>query len=190
MRPCCPARLHAGRGLSGGSVSGDVGPLATLEVTGDEAAPVAPVPPLRKPRDLRGAEVTERRRLTFGMGTGMGGGLGGGMGPGGMTFTIDGRPFDPDRVDQAVSLGAVEEWTIANTSPMDHPMHLHVWPMQIVAEGGRQLDDVRWQDVVNIPAGGEVTVRVAFDDFGGRTVYHCHILDHEDNGMMGMSEAG
>ncbi|WP_240619308.1 multicopper oxidase domain-containing protein [Blastococcus sp. TF02-8] len=151
---------------------------------------MAPVPPLRKPRDLRGAEVTERRRLTFGMGTGMGGGLGGGMGPGGMTFTIDGRPFDPDRVDQAVSLGAVEEWTIANTSPMDHPMHLHVWPMQIVAEGGRQLDDVRWQDVVNIPAGGEVTVRVAFDDFGGRTVYHCHILDHEDNGMMGMSEAG
>ena len=37
---------------------------------------------------------------------------------------------------------------------------------------------------------GEVTVRVAFDDFGGRTVYHCHILDHEDNGMMGIVEAG
>jgi FtsP/CotA-like multicopper oxidase with cupredoxin domain len=120
----------------------------------------------------------------------MGGGMGGGMGPGGMTFTIDGREFDPDRVDQTVSVGTVEEWTIANTSPMDHPMHLHVWPMQIVAEGGRPLDDVRWQDVVNIPAGGEVTVRVAFDDFGGRTVYHCHILDHEDNGMMGVVEAG
>jgi FtsP/CotA-like multicopper oxidase with cupredoxin domain len=105
-----------------------------------------------------------------------------------MTFTIDGREFDPDRVDQAVSVGAVEEWTIANTSPMDHPMHLHVWPMQIVAEGGRPADDVRWQDVVNIPAGGEVTVRVAFDDFGGRTVYHCHILDHEDLGMMGVIE--
>jgi FtsP/CotA-like multicopper oxidase with cupredoxin domain len=175
-------------GMMGGSVSGDVGPLATLEVTGNVAAPAVPVPPAPRSRDLRGAEVTERRRLTFDMG--MGGGMGGGMGPGGMTFTIDGREFDPERVDQTVSVGAVEEWTIANTSPMDHPMHLHVWPMQIVAEGGRPVDDIRWQDVVNIPAGGEVAVRVAFDDFGGRTVYHCHILDHEDNGMMGIVEAG
>ena len=175
-------------GMMGGSVSGDVGPLATLEVTGDEAAPAAPVPPSPRSRDLRGTEVTERRRLTFDMG--MGGGMGGGMGPGGMTFTIDGREFDPDRIDQTVSVGTVEEWTITNTSPMDHPMHLHVWPMQIVAEGGRPVDDVRWQDVVNIPAGGEVTVRVAFDNFSGRTVYHCHILDHEDNGMMGVIAAG
>ncbi|SIS59474.1 Multicopper oxidase [Corynebacterium appendicis CIP 107643] len=42
-----------------------------------------------------------------------------------------------------------------------------------------------WQDVVNIPAFGRVTIRVAFDDIVGRTVYHCHILDHEDLGMMG-----
>ena len=175
-------------GMMGGSVSGDVGPLATLDVAGADVAAPPPVPPQPQPRDLRGAEVTERRRLTFDMG--MGGGMGGGMGPGGMTFTIDGREFDPDRIDQSVSLGAVEEWTITNTSPMDHPMHLHVWPMQILAEGGRPVDDVRWQDVVNIPAGGEVTVRVAFDDFSGRTVYHCHILDHEDNGMMGVIAAG
>ena len=175
-------------GMMGGSVSGDVGPLATLEVTGDVAAPAPPMPSLPGSRDLRGAEVAERRRLTFDMG--MGGGMGGGMGRGGMTFTIDGREFDHDRVDQTVSVGTVEEWTITNTSPMDHPMHLHVWPMQIVAEGGRPVEDVRWQDVVNIPARGEVTVRVAFDDFGGRTVYHCHILDHEDNGMMGVIAAG
>jgi FtsP/CotA-like multicopper oxidase with cupredoxin domain len=175
-------------GMMGGSVSGDVGPLAALDVVGAEAAVPPPVPQPPQPRDLRGAEVTERRRLTFGMG--MGGGMGGGMGPGGMAFTIDGREFDPDRVDQTVAVGSVEEWTIANTSPMDHPMHLHVWPMQIVAEGGRPVDDVQWQDVVNIASGGEVTVRVAFDDFGGRTVYHCHILDHEDNGMMGVVVAG
>jgi FtsP/CotA-like multicopper oxidase with cupredoxin domain len=46
----------------------------------------------------------------------------------------------------------------------------------------------RWQDVVNIPARREVTVRMAFDTFNGRTVYHCHVLDHEDNGMMGVLE--
>jgi len=47
-----------------------------------------------------------------------------------------------------------------------------------------------WLDVVNVPARGEVAVRIAFDDFGGRGVYHCHILDHEDRGMMGVVLAG
>ena len=107
-----------------------------------------------------------------------------------MAFTIDGREFDPDRVDQPVALGAVEEWTITNSSAMNHPMHLHVWPMQVVAEGGRPVDDVRWRDVVDVPARGTVTVRIAFDDFDGRAVYHCHILDHEDNGMMGVVRVG
>jgi FtsP/CotA-like multicopper oxidase with cupredoxin domain len=106
-----------------------------------------------------------------------------------MDFSIDGRQFDHDRVDQTVDLGTVEEWTIANSTPMDHPFHLHVWPMQIVTEAGRPVDGVRRQDVVNVPARSEVTVRMAFEEFGGRTVYHCHILDHEDSGMMGVIEA-
>jgi FtsP/CotA-like multicopper oxidase with cupredoxin domain len=167
--------------MMGGSVSGDVGPIATFQVAGAAAAELPALPVQSAPRDLRGSEPATRRRLVFNMGMD--------MGSGGMSFTIDGKEFDPDRVDQPVSLGAMEEWTIANASPMDHPMHLHVWPMQIVAEAGRPVDDVRWQDVVNIPAGGEVAVCVAFDRFGGRTVYHCHILDHEDRGMMGVVEA-
>ena len=40
-----------------------------------------------------------------------------------MTFTIDGRTFDPGRDDQTVALGTTEEWTVVNTSPMDHPFH-------------------------------------------------------------------
>jgi FtsP/CotA-like multicopper oxidase with cupredoxin domain len=80
----------------------------------------------------------------------------------------------------------VEEWTIVNASPMDHPFHLHVWPMQVIEEGGREASTPRWRDVVNVPANGRVKVRVAFEDFRGRSVYHCHILDHEDLGMMGV----
>ena len=117
------------------------------------------------------------------MGMGMGGG-------GGMTFGFDGREFDPERVDQTVTLGAVEEWTIANTSPMDHPFHLHVWPMQVVAAA--DMDPTGrpdWRDVVIVPARGQVTVRIRFADFAGRTVYHCHVLDHEDQGMMGIIDA-
>jgi FtsP/CotA-like multicopper oxidase with cupredoxin domain len=153
--------------------------LATLRVTGSTVPGLAPVPNRPEPRDLRGAVVAGRRKLTFAMG----------MGGAGMRFTIDDKEFDPDRVDHAVQAGDVEEWTITNTSPMDHPLHLHVWPMQLIEHNGQLLEAPTWRDVVNVPARGDVTVRVAFDTFVGRTVYHCHILDHEDNGMMGVIDA-
>ncbi|MEG3613718.1 multicopper oxidase family protein [Isoptericola haloaureus] len=159
---------------------GDGGPvaIADLVVGPGPTADLAPVPAAPAPRDLRDTEVSGRRTLTFRMGMG-------GMMAGGGGFTIDGRTFDPDRVDQQVRLGTVEEWTIRNDSPMDHPFHLHVWPMQVLAVGGSPVSEPLWLDVVNVPAGGAVTVRVPFEDFGGRTVYHCHVLDHEDLGMMG-----
>jgi FtsP/CotA-like multicopper oxidase with cupredoxin domain len=111
-----------------------------------------------------------------------------GMGSG-MRFTFNGKPFDPGRIDTTVPAGAIEEWTLTNTSTMDHPFHLHVWPMQIIEQAGRPVADPEWQDVVNVPARSSVRVRIAFDDFTGKTVYHCHILDHEDSGMMGLIES-
>ncbi|MBE4720059.1 multicopper oxidase family protein [Pseudarthrobacter sp. AB1] len=166
--------------------------LATLAVAGAPAGAPGPVPAQPAPRDLRAVAVTAHRELVFAMGMGMnsgGSGTGGGMGSGMMSFTINGRPFDPARVDTTVPAGAVEEWTLRNTSPMDHPLHLHVWPMQIIEQGGRPVDSPVWQDVVNVQARSSVRVRIAFDDFTGKTVYHCHILDHEDSGMMGLIEA-
>lgn len=108
------------------------------------------------------------------------------MGP--MGFSINGRTFDENRTDTAVAAGTVEEWTLVNRSPMDHPFHLHVWPMQLIAENGRPVEPAGLRDVVNVPANGRATVRIAFRDFSGRSVYHCHILDHEDLGMMGVIE--
>ncbi|GAA4407481.1 multicopper oxidase family protein [Fodinibacter luteus] len=181
--------------MAGGASLTSVGTtLATVRVTATEspaAADAGSTPAhgsgiLPEVADLRGQVPDARRTLTFTMGMGMGMGGGGG----GMSFGFDGQEFDPERVDQSVALGTVEEWTIANASPMDHPFHLHVWPMQVVAApdaapGGRP----DWRDVVVVPARGQVTVRVRFTDFGGRTVYHCHVLDHEDLGMMGVIEA-
>ena len=170
-------------GAMGGALSstGTVG-LATLRVSGATSSPV-PNPPASTPRDLRGARLTGTRTLTFAAGgAGMGGSGMGGM----MQFTIDGRSFDPGRVDQSVAAGSVEEWTISNTSSMDHPFHLHVWPMQVIEIGGRAATTPVWQDVVNIPARSRTRVRIAFEDFTGTAVYHCHILDHKDNGMMGV----
>jgi FtsP/CotA-like multicopper oxidase with cupredoxin domain len=172
-------------GMGGGTGTASTVDLVTLRVAGTAVAEPGAVPQGAAPDDLRGSEVAARRRLTFAMGMG-----GAGMGGAGMGFTIDGREFDAGRVDQSVPLGAVEEWTIVNTSAMDHPFHLHVWPMQLVEENRTAVAEPTWRDVVNVPAAGSVTVRIRFDTFPGRTVYHCHILDHEDLGMMGVVEVG
>jgi FtsP/CotA-like multicopper oxidase with cupredoxin domain len=174
----------AGMGGAGSGSQTDAVTLASLLVSGGAAGTLPVIPGQAEPLDLRAAAVTARRELTFAMGAG--GGMGGGMM---MGFTINGREFDPGRVDTTVQAGSVEEWTLRNTSPMDHPVHLHVWPMQIVEEDGRAAPAALWQDVVNVPTRGTVVVRIAFSGFAGRTVYHCHILDHEDRGMMGVIEA-
>ena len=173
--------------MGGGSPSriGRSVQLATLDVRGSPQPELAPLPRQATPRDLRGSQVSRSRVLTFQMGMG-GAMMGGGGSQGMMSFTIDGKKFDAARVDQNVTVGAIEEWTIRNDGPMDHPFHLHVWPMQLIRDNGESVETSSWLDVVNVPARGEVTVRIAFDDYGGRTVYHCHILDHEDRGMMGV----
>ncbi|WP_353827002.1 multicopper oxidase family protein [Agromyces sp. SYSU T0242] len=173
---------RGGMGAMGAPRSATVGAdLARFVVRGDAAASAAPVPgPTAPPRDLREEAVTGRRTLTLAMG-----GAGGGMGQG-MAFTIDGRTFAEGRIDLEPAAGAVEEWTIVNTSTMDHPFHLHVWPMQLVEVDGAPVEGVDRRDVVPVPAAGRVVVRIAFEGITGRTVYHCHILDHEDLGMMGV----
>ena len=168
--------------MMGSPTSGATLALARVEVDGAPPEPLGPLPRQPAPRDLSGVDVARRRELTLAMGMGMG------MG-GGMSFTIDGKEFDPDRIDQDVAVGDVEEWTLVNTSPMDHPFHLHVWPMQVLREGTHTPEDVTWRDVVTIPAHGSTVVRIPFDRYAGRTVYHCHILDHEDLGMMGVIQA-
>ncbi len=157
--------------------------IATLTVAGAATGPAPAVPTQRVPRDLRAANADGTRTLTLAMPMGGMGGMGGSASGG---FTIDGHSFDPSRIDQHVTAGAVEEWTIVNTSPMDHPFHLHVWPMQVLRVGSETIGPAEWQDVVNIPARSSSQVRIAFDDFTGTSVFHCHILDHEDQGMMGV----
>jgi FtsP/CotA-like multicopper oxidase with cupredoxin domain len=104
----------------------------------------------------------------------------------GMVFLFNGQPFDMERIDTTVKLGTVEDWDLVNVDPdrMDHPFHLHVNSFQVISRDG-QLEPYRaWKDTVLVKGGETVRIRVPFKDFAGRTVYHCHILDHEDLGMM------
>ncbi|MGQ0465543.1 MAG: multicopper oxidase family protein [Sporichthyaceae bacterium] len=102
--------------------------------------------------------------------------------------SFDGKLFDPSRVDQEAKFGDVEEWTLSNESHMLHPFHLHGWPFVVLGPDGSPPPFGVVQDVVDVGVGEEVTLRVFFVGHRGRSVYHCHILDHEDQGMMGVLE--
>jgi bilirubin oxidase len=114
---------------------------------------------------------------------------------GGMTgmttgaFTINGRGFDMNRVDIAARVGDVELWEIINPTGMDHPFHLHGTQFQVAererAGVARPEPYLAWKDTVNVARGETVRFRVR-QDLPGLRMYHCHILEHEDQGMMGV----
>lgn len=103
----------------------------------------------------------------------------------GMAFLINGERYSHARIDTRVRLGETEDWELVNTGVMDHPFHLHVNPTQVISRNGRPEPYRAWRDVVLVRSGETVRVRTRFDDFAGKSVYHCHIFDHEDLGMMG-----
>jgi FtsP/CotA-like multicopper oxidase with cupredoxin domain len=168
--------------MGGGTATSGPATLATLVTAG---TPVTTPPlPAALPAESTptAAPVATHRQVVFQMG--MGGMGAGGMGPGGMVFTIDGRVFDPQRDDQTVRLGTTEDWTIINPSPLAHPFHLHVWPFTMLATSDGSPPLGVPQDVLLVPAQGWARIRIPFTARPGRSVYHCHILDHEDAGMM------
>lgn len=164
-------------GMMSGGATANAEPTRTKLLTfKTEGTPALPVEiPRRIGSERANPQPTAARDVSFGaMSMGIG------------EFVIDGKSFDPERVDISLKMGAVEEWTITNNSMMMHPFHLHTWPFTVVARSDGSNPDPGWRDTVNIPGGSSVTIRIPFEDHSGTTVYHCHILDHEDLGMMGV----
>ena len=136
-------------------------------------------------------------------------GTGGGRNPGNAapplwpnappTHTINGKQFSGE-IDQYMKLGATEEWNLFNDSVTGgpvHPFHIHVNPFQIVrwfdpaimapslrSTGVPMRSPWVWWDNFAIPVQGWVQMFTRFVDFTGTYVFHCHILGHEDRGMM------
>jgi suppressor of ftsI len=71
---------------------------------------------------------------------------------------------------------------------MDHPFHLHGFQFQVLDRNGVPEPFRSWKDTVNVPKHESVRFIVRFDQFPGKWMFHCHILDHEDHGMMGVLE--
>ena len=106
-------------------------------------------------------------------------------------FYINGLTYDENRTDTKVKLGHVEEWTIKNTSGELHVFHLHQTSFLVKEVNGVQQDYPGLRDVINIPwqigdTPGEVKLIIPFLNplMVGKFVYHCHIVGHEDAGMM------
>jgi suppressor of ftsI len=162
-------------GPAGNQYKGTV--MATVHVEGSPMTPAVLPHALLPVEDLRG-KVTNRRTIVFS------------ESKDGDTFFIDGKKFDMDRTDIRVKLGAIEEWTIRNEADELHTFHIHQGPYQLTEINGvpQPADDHR--DIVDVPIGGEVKVIIPFTNplIVGRFVYHCHILSHEDRGMMATIE--
>jgi FtsP/CotA-like multicopper oxidase with cupredoxin domain len=93
---------------------------------------------------------------------------------------INGVPFWQAKPLE-IALGDTEVWRLVNNTDFSHPFHLHGYFFQV-------QDDARvpeWKDTVNVPTKSELTIAVRFDDRPGTWMYHCHILDHAEAGMMG-----
>ena len=101
-------------------------------------------------------------------------------------MTINGKPFDHHRVDIRAPLGATEVWSVRNDDVTDHPFHLHGFSFQVLDRGGIPEPFRAWKDTVNVRPGETVRFAVKFERFPGLRMFHCHILQHEDMGMMGL----
>ncbi|MGB4589554.1 MAG: multicopper oxidase domain-containing protein [Clostridiaceae bacterium] len=108
----------------------------------------------------------------------------------GISGTINGEYFNMDRIDERVKLGETEIWTITNFGGMmqglGHPFHVHGTQFQVLSRNGQKASTAEsgFKDTVFVAVGEEVKIKVRFTH-KGVYMYHCHILEHEDNGMMG-----
>lgn len=106
------------------------------------------------------------------------------MGP---RFSINGASF-PEGAPLRATLGDVEAWTLVNETEMDHPFHLHGFRFQVLDVDGVGPDFRAWHDTVNLPARKTVRIAVPLEEFPGRWMFHCHLLEHAERGMAGELE--
>jgi len=145
--------------------------LLTLETTNEALVDPITIPAtLRKIIPLDTTKSTAVRTIVFGQGI------------------INGKTMDMSRVDVSTHVGATEIWEIENIVGMDHPFHLHGFQFQVLDRDGVPEPYRAWKDMLNIPKHSTARIIVRYDDYPGKWMFHCHILDHEDHGMMGVLE--
>lgn len=169
-------------------VGGGREPLVRFEPHGQQLDTPLTVPERLVAHERLDASRAVRRRnfaMTMGMGMGMGGMMRG-MTAGGMGMGINGRPYDMGRIDEEVRLGDVEIWEVSGAM-MDHPFHIHGVHFEVLSRNGAapRVRDQGLRDTVVAQEPVELLVQFTQPAVAAPFMYHCHILEHEDSGMMG-----
>jgi FtsP/CotA-like multicopper oxidase with cupredoxin domain len=162
-------------GPSGFSVKRELG---SITVAGTPAASPAPAILFPKQQDMRAWKLDARRTIVFSENLNIN------------EYYVNGRKFDPLRTDVRAPLGNVEEWTIRNVTQDFHEFHIHQLSFQVTEINGVRQEFSGFVDDVKIPEQGEVKIIIPFTDpnIVGHLMFHCHVLNHEDRGMMTMLE--
>jgi len=134
---------------------------------------------------IKAADAAKTRPVVLGGPLRDGRPAGPGMGP-----PINGKLMDMGRIDEVVRLGDIEIWEVRNPGGQAHPFHIHLVQFQILDRNGQPPAgaELGWKDTVLVPAGDTVRIIMPFDRYADPEVpymYHCHIMEHEDAGMMG-----
>jgi FtsP/CotA-like multicopper oxidase with cupredoxin domain len=108
---------------------------------------------------------------------------------GAFEYGINGVPFARNHPISAKP-GETQVWTITNKTKWSHPFHLHGFFFQVLDDKGGPVHPLEWKDTVNVPLEKTVRLVVRYDDRPGSWMFHCHVLDHADGGLMGMVDLG
>jgi suppressor of ftsI len=147
--------------------------VMTLVSSGKQTNPRMPKGPLFNSHDLRRAKVNRYRRIVFSENTGS---------P--SLYFLNHHVFNPNYVPISMKLNSVEQWTLVNTNTEWHTFHIHINPFQVISVAGHKLNYVDYEDNVGLPPKSTTVIRMNPIDFTGKFVFHCHVVFHEDHGMM------
>lgn len=108
----------------------------------------------------------------------------------GQPFQFDNKPYVMHQANQVIKLGAVEKWTVTNNRIFGHSFHIHDVQFKIVwrSSGPVEAWEQGWKDTVYVPRDQSVSFVAKFEDYASETdayMYHCHMANHEDGGLMG-----
>ena len=161
--------------------------IAEIEVTGppnNMALPdKLPIPEREYPL-IKDSEIKQKRIFQFS------GNFPGVLNPTvGLDFLINNTLYQETAVPTVVTLGSAEEWQLVVEGPHHggtegHPFHIHVNSFQVISINGKPVEPGTFQDTIWVAEKSTVVIRMRFKQWLGKSVFHCHILPHEDTGMM------
>jgi len=146
--------------------------FATVQV-GKARPSVAFIPDiLRKIEPLTSKDAAVNRKITLAVGPSL---------KHGIDFLMNGKVHTNDK---SVYVGELQVWEIFNASLMDHPFHLHGYFFQVLEDSGKAPEYLAWKDTINLKPRSKVKIAWIPDNRPGMWMYHCHIIEHHEAGMM------